>query len=340
VAFSPDGSKLATGGDDGTVRLWDSQTGRPLWRGVALLQSPPRLLSHRGWEQLGARAPTASSQDLPSSVRTAVEERALRAAQRAERWLCLQSLDGRLELWDLAEDRQAQSVEAVEPLDLVALPSGCVARDERALIVLEPSGSRRLALPAAPRAIGWGAGRLALIAGEELVIHEAAESLGPEQRRLSVDPGAVAACPLETSIAVGYADGSVSLLPDDHAPPADARVVDLAEVPSSPAERIAAGPMGTVVVGFANGFVGMWTGTDGRALMAMRLHGRAVHLLLDGAFLYAATDLGDSLRWDLGVLLSERCELMREVWAGVPVAWAKGRATRRAAPPDHPCSRP
>jgi len=31
VAFSPDGTRLATTSDDGTARLWDSTTGQLIW---------------------------------------------------------------------------------------------------------------------------------------------------------------------------------------------------------------------------------------------------------------------------------------------------------------------
>ena len=35
AAFSPDGSLLVTGGSDGRFRVWDAETGAELWSGMA-----------------------------------------------------------------------------------------------------------------------------------------------------------------------------------------------------------------------------------------------------------------------------------------------------------------
>ena len=44
-----------------------------------------------------------------------------------------------------------------------------------------------------------------------------------------------------------------------------------------------------------------------------------------GDDLYAATELGDHLAWELRVFSVPHCELLREVARDVPVVWEGGR---------------
>jgi hypothetical protein len=62
-----------------------------------------------------------------------------------------------------------------------------------------------------------------------------------------------------------------------------------------------------------------------------------VHLHLEGDKLYAATDLGGHFTWDLSAFSIERCKLLQQVWASVPVVWEHGRAVKREPPAEHPC---
>src|SRR5262249_32676894 len=110
-------------------------------------------------------------------------------------------------------------------------------------------------------------------------------------------------------------------------------------VPSSPVVRLLEGPMNTLIVGYASGALGIWNQTDGTRLAYTRLHGAVVHLLIEDHKLYAATELGDSLVWDLGAFYRDYCELLKDVWAQVPVVWEGGDVVAQPPPTDHACHR-
>jgi hypothetical protein len=109
-------------------------------------------------------------------------------------------------------------------------------------------------------------------------------------------------------------------------------------VPASEVRSFLPGPLDTLIAGYANGFLGIWSLRTGTLLYELRLHGPIEHLLFEGETLYAASTLGDHVTLDLGVLGRPYCDLMREVWAAVPVAWSDGHAIAQPPPNDHPCA--
>ena len=56
--------------------------------------------------------------------------------------------------------------------------------------------------------------------------------------------------------------------------------------------------------------------------------------------LYAASDLGDYLIWDLQHFYDDYCSLMRSVWDDVDVALESGVIVPQPPPNDHPCAGP
>jgi hypothetical protein len=135
-------------------------------------------------------------------------------------------------------------------------------------------------------------------------------------------------------VMIGYRDGTIEAQPlegdggptDFFEPAASGRVM-----------RILAGPMNTVIAGYANGTVAMWNVLDGVRLAHARLHGPIAHLALEGQRLYAASALGRSLVWDLEVFSRDYCDVLRDVWREVPSTWHNGRAIPQDPPVAHPC---
>ena len=101
LAFDPSGELLVSAGFDGTVRTWDVATGRPHWRGTALLPALDLRLDHRGWQALdgGERAPPQAD------WAQVVEERAVRAVEASDGLLvCIETRDGMVQAWDTTSD--------------------------------------------------------------------------------------------------------------------------------------------------------------------------------------------------------------------------------------------
>jgi hypothetical protein len=126
-------------------------------------------------------------------------------------------------------------------------------------------------------------------------------------------------------LVVGFEDGSLEVhgVHDPTMRPLRA----LQDTPSSPVERVVAGPTGTVAVGFSSGHYGLWDTETGARLEEGRLHGSVVHLDYRDGQLRVATDLGHYRALDLSVFDSPYCDLLDEVRERVPVIW-QGSAAR------------
>jgi len=323
ATFSPDSTKLATTGGDGTVLMATVADGRPSWRAPVLLTHPPILLTHLGWRETAE----GDLEKLPTDARwrSAIEERARLASQSADGGLvCLVTWDGLFELWDADHDQVIFTDSPSPIVRLMAVPGGCVslAADEEARLVKVDATFELLAVRAT--AIGFGDGEI-FIATDDVIT--AIDFGGTELTTLEVEGLTTAVARVHGSVVIGTNQGTIlsySEAEDATGPPSAMRAT-----PATPVTRIGAGPAGTIVAGFADGEVGLWDMATGAALMNTRLHGRITHLASGPSGLVAASELGQMLRWDLTKLVEPRDEFLHGVRAAVPAVWENGRPVAR-----------
>ncbi len=108
---------------------------------------------------------------------------------------------------------------------------------------------------------------------------------------------------------------------------------------AAPVVELKPGPSGTILVGFGDGHLGLWDTETGVRLASDRAMGEIASILHRDGTAYVITSQGDHLSWDLSVFAQDRCALLREIWAFVPVVWDRGRAVSRPPPADHACQR-
>ena len=332
LSFSPDGNRVAASSEDGSVRLWEAETGHPVWWAPAMLHDPPMVRSHRGWIQLGEALSAVSP--APSSWRATVEERARHVSQSPDgTCLCVATHDGTLELWDIADDVQRWSLPMTEVRRILAISDGCLTLTADGHVQVHDLAGDGSPVRERATAVGWD-GRSILVAGAGQASVIDPEGGGSTVHPVDMDVTAVSR--IGDLLLLGYRDGGLEALPMSG--PGPTPQPHFQGRPASAVERILAGPDETLIAGFSNGFTGVWSLDSGALLDQTQLRGPAVHLVLDSDRLLAGSELGDLQVLELGVLGSPYCELMREVWADVPTIWAGGRAIGQAPGADHICS--
>ncbi len=342
ACFSNSGKWVASAGDAGVVRLWDIESQAALWRAPLLLDAPPRLLTTSGLTVL-ADGSTAKWPYGPA-LRKKLTHGATYAVSSGKDTMCVRDPDG-MSLWNTASDQVLFQKRGTDITNVESFNGGCVWRDGEKLLMASAAGEIPVRVEGVASAVRAAKGRLFIAVGERLrligsdgknlakpiAIDAGATAIGLVDGG-SLDDGNPSRRVLPSAVVLGFSDGTLAWRAKD----------GLSNVLAnsgtrSPATRVVSGTRRTIAIGHASGRVTLIDRESGAVLRNEPLTGRVLHLAIEAGRLYAATDLGASLVWDLSDLDRNYCELLNEVWQRIPVVWDQRRAKRRSPPKSHAC---
>jgi len=339
LRFSPNDQLAVTASDDGTVRVWDVDKGKPFWRTTALLSTWRRIHTHRGWEMLALEGNTPKGDKdrqeafTRAKWRSAIEKDAHVASESGQgNKLCLETHHQQLEMWDMQADQLLFKEPALGLDQVLALSSGCLVLARGKVRLYGRAGAYRELAPQAT-AISLGHDEILVVMDQKVL---AFDSWGRKKTGYKTGLGVRAVLRSKDRLALGFEDGNIEVVSLSH----KERKQYFKDVASSPVMQMLEGPRGTLIVGYANGQLGIWNFKTGLRLYLSRLHGPVRHLQIRKGTLYAASELGDKLVFDLSAFQKKYCDLVRDVWQKVPVVWESGSPTLRSAPDNHQCSKP
>lgn len=329
--FDPSGRRIVASSEDGTVRVWNVATARPLWWAPALLGDPVELHSQAGRQRLAGDGEGEAS-------RAGAWQEAVATARRADQspggeLVCLADHGGGIQAWRVGGEAPLWTRDDVDAPSVRARDDSCVVLDSAGDVRrIGVDGNERI-LHDAASAVAVDGETTWVASGRQIV---AVGMDGAITHRLPAGRGVSAIARVGDELFVGYADGALDRVPlaeaGDPSPP-------FTGLPGVAVVELLPGPGETLAAGFEDGFVGLWSLDRGDLLQPLQLHGPAVHLRFGGDQLFAASELGAHGQIDLSGLSRTYCDLLHEVWERVPTVWDDGRVVVTPRPPDHPCAR-